>query len=237
MRTIPRVAVATVGVVIAGLLAGCGVADEGVRPGVAAEVGDAQIELADVEQAAKDRCKILDELAGEGGQPQSGAVVRGYALQGAVLRELADQLAAEYDVEPSERYESFRSQVRDQLGSLDEDLVDRVLDNVSGGAYFEDILVQVGREQLGLRESEDPDGQQGFARGIEIAQDWVAEHPIETNPRFTTLSLGDDRIVTGRSDLSTPVSDFARSALAAGEDPQAEGAGYAASLPDSQRCG
>ena len=52
MRTIPRarLTAAAVGVVAAGLLSGCGVAEEGVRPGVAAEVADTTISQADVER-------------------------------------------------------------------------------------------------------------------------------------------------------------------------------------------
>jgi hypothetical protein len=239
VRSTPRVAVAAVGVVIAGLLAGCGVADGGgARPGVAAEVGDTTIRLADVEEAAEDRCRIIEELSGgPDSQPVSGARVRDEALQHAVLREVATQLAEEYGVEPSQLYDDAQTEVRRQLEGVDEELVDRVVDGLTSTDYFVDVLVQVGRDQLGLTKSEDPDGQQGFQRGMAVAQEWLEDHPIETNPRFAAPVIAEDRVHTTRKDLSTAVSNFAKSALGAVEDPQAQDAGYAASLPESQRCG
>jgi hypothetical protein len=240
VRTIPRVAIAAAGVVTAGLLAGCGVADEGARPGVAAEVGGTTIKVADVEKAAEDRCEVLDELSGgEGSQPVSGARIRDLALQSAVLREIASHLAEDYDVESGQLYDDARAEIRRQLEGLDEELVDRAELSLSSTDYFVDILIQVGRDELGLAESADPGGQQGFPRGLEIAQAWQDEHPINTNPRYAAPVIGDanEGVLTTRDDLSTAVSDYAKDALGAADDPQATDSAYAASLPDSQRCG
>ena len=111
--------------------------------------------------------------------------------------------------------------------------------SLSSTDYFVDILIQVGREDLGISESEDPDGQQGFAQGLEIAQQWQEENPIETNPRYSGVEIGDadEGVISTRSDISTAVSDFARDALGAAEDPLNEDPAFAASLPESQRCG
>ncbi|HWM73197.1 MAG TPA: hypothetical protein VNQ53_05625 [Nocardioides sp.] len=241
MRTIPRarIAVAAVGVVAAGLLSGCGVADEGMRPGVAAQVAGTTIDRADVEEDAKDRCEVLGELAGEGDQPVSGARVRDLALQSAVLREVGTQLAEEYDVESSQLYDDAQAEVRGQLDGLDEDLIDRAVTSLSSTDYFVDILIQVGRGELGITEADDPDGQQGFAQGLEIAQQWQDEHPIETNPRYSGIEIGDadEGVLTTRNDISAAVSDYARDALDAAENPVDEDPAYAASLPESQRCG
>jgi len=241
VRTIPRarIAVAAVGVVAAGLLSGCGVADEGMRPGVAAQVAGTTIDRADVEEDAKDRCEVLGELAGEGDQPVSGARVRDLALQSAVLREVGTQLAEEYDVESSQLYDDAQAEVRGQLDGLDEDLIDRAVTSLSSTDYFVDILIQVGRGELGITEADDPDGQQGFAQGLEIAQQWQDEHPIETNPRYSGIEIGDadEGVLTTRNDISAAVSDYARDALDAAENPVEEDPAYAASLPESQRCG
>jgi hypothetical protein len=239
VRTIPRLAVAAAGVVTAGLLAGCGVADGGgFRPGVAAEVGEATIRVDDVEEAAEDRCEIRDELsAGAASQPVSGSRIREEALQDAVLRAVADQLAEEHGIESSDIYDAAQDEVRRQLAGLDEDLVDRSVTDLASTDYFVDILVQIGRDQLGLSESEDPNGQQGFTRGMAVAQDWLEEHPIETNPRYGSLEIGEDRPISTRNDISTAVSTFARDALGAAENPEGEDPAYAASLPESQRCG
>jgi hypothetical protein len=205
---------------------------------VAAEVGDTTIRLADVEEAAEDRCQIIEELSGgQGSQPVSGARVRDEALQHAVLREVASQLAEEYDVEPSQLYDDAQAEIRRQLEGVDEDLADRAVVGLTSTDYFVDVLVQVGRDQLGLTESEDPGGQQGFQRGMAVAQAWLEDHPVETNPRFAAPVIAEDRVLTTRAELSTAVSNFARDALGAAEDPQAQDPEYAASLPESQRCG
>ena len=239
MRSIPRVAVAAAGVVTAGLLAGCGVADEGVRPGVAAEVGGTTIRVAEVEDAAEDRCEVLEQLAGEDDQPVSGARIRDLALQGAVLREVASQLADDYDVEAGQLYDDALAEIRRQLEGLDEDLVDRSVTSLASTDYFIDILIQVGRDELGLTESDDPGGQQSFPRGLEVAQAWQDEHPVATNPRYASPVIGDadEGVLTTRDDLSAAVSDYAKDALGAAEDPQGADPAYAASLPESQRCG
>ena len=103
MRTIPRarLAVAAAGVLAAGLLGGCGVADEGVRPGTAAEVGDTMISLDEVEEAAEDLCDLRSEDPATRGAPVSGAEVRTRALQNLVLTAIADGIAEERDIEPS----------------------------------------------------------------------------------------------------------------------------------------
>ena len=241
MRTIPRarLAVVAVGVVTAGLLSGCGVADEGVRPGVAAQVAGTTIDVADVEQATEDRCAVLGKLAQDDDQPVSGGRIRDLALQSEVLREVATQLAEEHDVESSQLYSDAQAEIRRQIEGLDEDLVDRAVSTLSSTDYFVDILIQVGRSELGISEADDPDGQQGFAEGLEIAQQWQEEHPIETNPRYSGMEIGDSNegVLTTRDDISTAVSDFARDALGAAEDPLANDPAYAASLPESQRCG
>jgi hypothetical protein len=239
VRTIPRVAIAAAGVVTAGLLAGCGIADEGPRPGVAAEVGDATIKVADVEEAAEDECEVRDRFAEDGNsQPVSGARLRDNAVLLQVLREVASQLAEEYDVAAGRHYDDARAEIRRQLEGIDEDLAARFETSQSSIAYFEDILVQVGRDDLGLSESDDPGGQQAYQRGFEIAREWVERNPIETNPRYAQPVIGDDGLRLSRDDtLSTAVSGFAKDALSAAEDPQAEEAAYAATLPESQRCG
>ena len=241
MRTIPRarLTAAAVGVVAAGLLSGCGVADRGVQPGVAAEFADTTISQADVEQATEDRCEVLGELAGEDDQPVSGARVRDLALQGEVLREVAGQLAEEYDVESGQFYDNAQAEIRSQLEGLDEDLVDRVMVTLSSTDYFVDILIQVGRQELGISESDDPDGQQGFARGARDRPAVAGRAPDHDQPAL--LRHGDRRLQRGCADhprrhLHGGQRLRARRARRRG-GPVAEDPAYAASLPESQRCG
>ena len=151
----------------------------------------------------------------------------------------ADQLAEEYDVESGQFYDNAQAEIRSQLERPRRGPGRPGDGQPSSTDYFVDILIQVGRQELGISESDDPDGQQGIAQGLEIAQQWQDEHPITTNPRYSGMEIGDSNegVLTTRDDISTAVSDFARDALGAAEDPLAEDPAYVDSLPESQRCG
>lgn len=241
--TKPRLALAATAVLGAGLLGGCGFSDGvGIAPGTAAEVGDTRIPVDAVDEAAEDRCEVLDQLAGEGGgEPVPGSRVRDLALQGEVLRVVADELAEDYDVTAGPLYSSALDAIAAQLAEVDRELRERATPALASTDYFVDVLIGVGREDLGLTEEQDPQGQEGFTRGLEIAQEWVEEHPIETNPRFSEIRIGgvDEGILRSRSDLSVGVSDFAADAdaLVTGEAEEGAEGALAASLPDSQTCG
>jgi hypothetical protein len=244
-RSLRRVrvgAAGTIGTAVAVLaLSGCGVAsDDGLRPGVAAQVGDTSIKLETVDDTAADLCEMIGDLAESGAASTvAGSVVRDNSLQYVVLRTLGDQLAAEYDVTPGDLYESSVARNESQLTGLgiDDGLLDAVVPTLSSGEYFLDVVQQIGREKLGLSSDEDT-GQKGLAAGLQVARDWEAEHGLEVNPRFADISVGDvdEIVVTQLRDLSVPVSDFARKAVAPA-NPQNPDSSYADSLPTSQRCG
>lgn len=228
-------------VAIAGLaLSGCGVADDTLRPGLAAEVGDTEIELERVDDTAADLCDMVDFLAEQDAAPTTaGAVVRDNTLQYVVLREMGEQLAAEYDVEAGEVYRGALAQHESQLTGLgvDEELVAEVAPTLSSGEFFLDVVQQIGRSELGLTADEDP-AAEGITEGLRIAREWEAEHGLEVNPRYSDMSIGDleSIIETEVRDLSVPVSDAAQQALE-GVDPEDPDTSYADSLPESQRCG
>jgi hypothetical protein len=230
-----------VGTAVAGLaLSGCGVADDSLRPGLAAQVGDTGIALDRVDDAAADLCDMITYLSETGSATAvPGAVVRDNTLQYVVLRELGEQLAEQYDVEPGDLYRGSLKQNKSQLAELgvEGNMLDDVVPTLSSGDYFLDVAQQIGREELGLSADEDVQSE-GIAEGLRMAQAWEAEEGLEVNPRFSDMSIGDlDVIVESElGDLSVPVSDFAKQALE-GVDPEDPNSAYADSLPESQRCG
>jgi hypothetical protein len=232
---------AVIGAVVVGLaLNGCGVASDTLRPGLAAQVGDAQIPLDTVDDAAGDLCDMIAFLSKKGSATAvPGSVVRDNSLQYAVLRELGDQLGGEYDVKAGEIYRSTLDRNQAQLSELgvDPDLLEEVVPMLSSGDYFLDIAQQIGQSELGLSAEEDTK-QEGLGEGLKIAKAWEADHGLEVNPRFSDLTIGDlDQILdTSVEELSVPVSDFAKQANE-GVDPADPDTSYADSLPDSQRCG
>ena len=229
MRSIrrARLAAAVVGVVAGGLLTGCGIADEGVRPGVAAEVGDATISLDDVEDVAEKLCDLRAEDPATKGVPVSGAEVRTRALQTLVLRSIADGLADEHDIVPAPTFAKLEADA-DAAGTVQ-------AREVLGLSYFVNVMQAVGHE-------EDPSAaeQDQLAAGIAAAQEWTEREGVRTNPVFPDIAVGDVAVEFARdSDLSVAVSDFAETALGdADRLAQQEGdSAYAATLPESQRCG
>jgi hypothetical protein len=231
VRTIPRArfAVATAGVLAAGLLGGCGVADEGVRPGTAAEVGDTTISLDEVDEAAEDLCDLRSEDPATKGAPVSGAEVRTRALQNLVLRAIADGIAEERDIEPSPSFDNLKA-LADKEGTVQ-------AREVLGLSYFVNVMRAAGIDEAGSSASEE----EQLTAGIAIAQEWTEREGLRTNPVFPDLEIGDVSVEFARDDdLSAAVSDFAESALTDAdrlqEQPEGDSA-YAASLPESQRCG
>jgi hypothetical protein len=231
VTSIPRVrfAVATAaGVLAAGLLGGCGIADEGARPGVAAEVGDTTISLDEVDEAAEDLCELRGDDPATKGTPVSGAEVRTRALQTLVLRAIADGIAEDLDIEPSPTYANIEAEA-DKQGTVQ-------AREVVGLSYFVNVMQAAGRAEAGSSASEEDQ----LAAGIRIAQEWTEREGVETNPVFPDLSIGDVSVEFARDDdLSVAVSEFAESALSdADRLQQQEGdSAYAATLPESQRCG
>lgn len=232
----PAVCTAVVGLA----LSGCGVADDTLRPGLAAQVGETEISLDRVDESSSELCDMITFLSREGSATAvPGSVVRDNTLQYTVLRELGNQLSEEYDVAAGDIYRGSLQRNEAQLSELgvSSAVLDDVVPMLSSGDYFLDIAQQIGQRELGLSPEEDTE-QEGMEEGLRIAREWEAEYGLEVNPRFSDVSIGDlDEILqieTGS--LSVPVSDFAKQA-GTEVDPQNPDTSYADSLPDSQRCG
>jgi hypothetical protein len=230
VSTIPRARLTAViaGALAAGLLGGCGVADDEVSPGVAAEVGDTEISLDEVDDAAEELCDLRGEDPATKGTPVSGAEVRTRALQTLVLRAIADGIAEDLDIEPDPTYDNLEAQAEEQ-GTVQ-------AHEVVGLSYFVNVMQAAGRAEAGASAPE----QEQLSTGIRIAQDWTEREGLRTSPVFPDVEIGDLSVEFSRDDdLSVAVSDFARTALSDADrlSQQDVPSTYAASLPDSQRCG
>ena len=214
---------ATAVTLVATLVGGCGAA----RPGVAAEVGDDTITVDQVDELAADLCSLQEavpEDAANRAPATSGVAARDGAMQALLLRSIADQMAAEHGVTADEDFQAQVDQTRLQYGGIDEELIEAGLPAYTAIAYFINIMRQVG-EKTG-----DASGDQALVAGIQEAQKWQKDHPIETNPMFGSFKIGNQEIESERDDVAFPVSKIAKDAESGSED-------YVASLPESQRCG
>lgn len=223
-----RIAAVAAGLAGASLLSGCGVADEGIRPGVAAEIGDTSISLDEVDDAAEELCDVHQQDEATKAVAISGAEVRTRALQTLVLHVIADGLAAEYDITPSPTFDSLEEATADSGTYQAQETL--------GISYLVSVMQAVGKQEAGAGASEEDQ----LGAGIAAAQEWTEREGVETNPVFPDIEIGDLAVeFTRDDDLSVPVSRFAKDALADSErlveqQPDSE---YAASLPESQRCG
>ncbi|GGO71803.1 hypothetical protein [Nocardioides deserti] len=228
-RTRPLLGLAAATLLASGALTGCGVAGTGFSPGVAAEVGDTSITTDRVDEVAASYCDAL--------RPQlEGQVVPQRYLNGSVAGQLAlaaaaEQLAAEHGVEPGEQHAAQVTQLRRAVAELPEDQQDAVLEVESAGSLVSDLVIGVGRALAADEGLADPTDEQVAELGNQALVDWIGEHDVDVNPRYG-VDLSDGQPVRTDSETSVAVSDLAAAATA--ESPDQE---YAATLPESQRCG
>lgn len=209
-------------------LAGCGVADGGgLQAGQAARINDVTISASAVDDAAEGLCGVVRSTSSQEGTTLSGAQLRTIAEQGIALRVMGEQMLEAYDVSMPMSADDAEAQARQDFADADPDALEAALPALVGTTYFNNVLVALGQDEAGASA-----GQEAvLAAGVQRAQAWQEDADIETNPLFTSLEIGDDQILSERDSLSVAVSDFAADAS---EATQPEG--FAADLPESQRC-
>ncbi len=222
-----RSRVVRVGAVIgaAVLLAGCGAA----RPGVAAQVGDGAISIAEVDDSSVAFCKAYGTA--NPGNVVPMRVARSFLLSSKVDRLIGEQIAAEYDVVPGQAYEQGVAQARSSVAGLPADQQEAVLDQQTAGPFRQSVVQAAARKLLAQEGVIDPTDDQLQGRASLLETQWTDDHPVEIDPRF---SVADDQGQVTSDSLAFPVSQAAKDG--AQEDIQALGT-YAQSLPASQRCG
>ena len=206
------------------VLGGCG----GLRPGTAAEVGEERITTAEVDQVAGQFCDALREQLDSQAQTIPHSFLRGGIAATLAMREVAEQVADDYGVEPdSPEYVQQMRDLRRNVASLPEEQEQAVIQVESAPFYVEEVQAAVGEE---LRDGEG-DRDDFIAAGDEEMQRWISEHGVEFNPSLNT-TVQDGRITTSDQSLSFAVSEEAKAGME--EQPNAM---LARQLPESHRCG
>jgi peptidyl-prolyl cis-trans isomerase SurA len=215
------------------LLAGCGVAGTEFHPGVAAQVGDDTITTKHVDQVTADYCAgVQAVLKAEGQdanlQPRPGRTLTQSLANDLVTRSAVEQLAEDYDVEPTATFKSGLAQLDTVLVKLDDDQRDAVIEYVSAAPFAQDLLTTIGGVELSKNGGGETSDDDKYAAGQDLLKTWIAEHDVEVNPKYG-LDVGTGSPVD--TDLSYPLSSTAKDGLS----PDAS-TNYAAALPDSQFC-
>ncbi|WP_435744363.1 hypothetical protein [Nocardioides sp. SYSU DS0663] len=229
--TRPLLALASSAVLLSGMLSGCGVAGTGFSPGVAAEVGDAEISLDRVEELASAYCRAIEPQL-EGQPLPNSYLLSGVAGQ-LTLVEAAQQLAEEHGVEPGPEHRARVAELEQEpaIAALPEDQREAVVEIESTSSLLADLVIGVGERIASEEGLAGGNAEQVAALGNQALTDWIEENEVDVNPVYG-VELRDAQPVPADTSTSVAVGDVATTALA--ESPDAE---YAASLPESQRCG
>ncbi len=217
-------ALGALGALTALALTGCGA----LQPGTAVEVGDETISLDRVDQVAADFCAAVEPQL----ETEAETIPHGFFRSGIAgtlaLRSVADQLAADYGVEPdSDQYLQTMAELRQGIGAVPEELRDSVLEVESAPPYVEAVQAAVGEAVLdGEGEYED-----FVAAGTDEFETWIAENDVEFDPALNT-AMKDGVPDSADGSLSFAVSETARNGQVA--EPNSMTARL---LPETQRCG
>lgn len=226
------------------LLSGCGSS----APNVAAAVGDDTISMNEVNDVTVDYCAATESAYEENGVVLPMGTVRRQVVSSLVLREIADQMAAEYDVTPGDGYAQAVAAAKAQSDSLPAaEQEAAVLIDTTGG-YLQDIAIASAEADLAAEGVTGLEPEQVTEKAIDLFANWGDRSPIEMNPKFGVQFDQGQFLPVEEGELSVGVSEDAQSAeiiqrfeTATDQQEQLELAqqltGYARTLPDSQRCG
>jgi hypothetical protein len=209
------------------LLTGCGSAS----PGVAVQVGDAQLSVREVDTAAREMCTAL----GDQFEAQSTVLPMSFIRQGTVqlltLRTQAMQVADDYGLEPGSSYRNDVAQRRRTAASMPEDVRETYVELTSANALASDIVDQVGAIVLEERGVTDPTTEQVTQAGVDVFNQWPDANGIEIDPRYGLESI-DGVLTPVDTNTSVAVGQTAKDGLKTEPD-----AAFARTLPLTHRCG
>lgn len=223
------------------VLTGCGVAEAGIDPGVAASVEDAEVSLDQVEESYADTCEVLQ------GSPDliqggfTGAELRGIVVQQLVVREVATLIAEENDLDAEVLRREAEQQATISFGFGPDEEADASIPVFAASSYLSSVVSAIVDPTLSEEELVEPGpAYQAFL------EEWQASHEIDVNPLFDQVDFAQDASSALVSEVSVGVSDAAtlrtrldqlRAAAAQG-DPTAPDQITAAvnGLPESQAC-
>ncbi len=230
--SVPKQVVAAAVVALAALtLSGCGTPG----PGVAAKVGDKTVSVADVDRLTEGYCRALKPQIVAAGQVVPMHLVRSFVVGNLTLRAAAEQFAADNDIDVPDGYIDRVKALESQADGLGEAHRADFVEVGSARAYVTAVEHQVGAQLLLNEGTPDADDEGKVSRGRDALVVWLADHPVDINPRYgTQITNGDATTID--DDTSYPLS---ANAVAAAKFSSETGPDqtYTASLPESQRCG
>jgi hypothetical protein len=225
--------VSVVGLAVLGLLlTGCG-GSLGIHPGSAAVIGDDTISMNQIDTTTTRYCRAYLPQLQQQGQKVPMRYLRQFVAGSLAQRDLGQQLADEYAVQPTSAYATAQAQVAQQFASAAPDIKAAVLDVEGGAPYLQSVQVAVGHKLLSESGSPTAADKVALQRGQVATQDWLRSHPVTIDPVFGTEVVG-GAFTSAYDQTSYAVSALAAAGVASANQPQSS---YTAALPPSQICG
>lgn len=225
---------ALVGLALAALaLTGCG-PSLGISPGAAAVVGDRSLSMSTIDSTTDLYCQAYGPAIKQ--QAPDGIPLRYFRqVVAANLTErlLGEQLAADYDVQPSSQYATQVANLRQQFASASSSARDAGIKVDAGDAFLKTVQVSVGQKLLAESGTTSPSLKAAFARGQVATQDWLKDHDIKVDPSLG-LSVDQGAVTFKRDQTSYPLSTLASQGMSAPSS--APDPAYTSALPPSQVC-
>ncbi|CAN5454056.1 hypothetical protein BH09ACT12_BH09ACT12_23140 [soil metagenome] len=223
------------GILIAGgLLSGCSVSGEQLRPGVAAQVGDTELSLNEIDEAIDTACSFFSDSE-QVGFPRS--LARQQFVSVLVMRAAAAQALEENDLELGADYAQRVGGLDAANAQVPEDQRAPFVLLSEGTTYIDSASTVLGQAAFNAEGDVPADPALITERGRSEISTWLEDNEVEINPVFR-LSVDNGQVVNDTTGVSVAVSDYATTSLL---DPntatEEQVTASAAQLPPSQLCG
>jgi hypothetical protein len=226
-------AVSAVGLAVVGmLLSGCG-GSIGIHPGSAALIGDDTISMDKVDSTATLYCRAYLPQLQQQGQKVPMRYLRQFVAGSLAQRDLGQQLADAYAVQPTSDYASEQAQVAQQFVAAAPDVKTAVLDVEGGAPYLQSVQVAIGEKLLASSGNPTTDTKVALQRGQVATQDWLHSHSAIIDPVLGNV-VSDGQFTASYDQTSYAVSPLAAAGVASAAQPVPS---YTSALPPSQVCG
>ena len=230
-RSVAR-SVVLVGLVLTGLvLSGC--ASVGINPGAAAVVGDESLSMRQINRITQRYCRAYEPQITQANQRVPMRFLRQFVAASLSQRLLGEQLAEEYDVQPTPQYAQQVTKVSQPFAQAAPELRDAVVDVEAGAPYLQTVQIAVGEKLLAEAGQPTTDAKAALQRGQVATTDWLKDHTIRIDPVFG-VGVDGGAFKAAPDRTSYPLSTLASQGAATSGQPDPA---YLASLPASAVCG
>jgi hypothetical protein len=221
-----------VGLAVAGLVvSGC--AAVGVHPGEAAVVGDESLSMRKIDRITQRYCRAYEPQITQASQRVPMRYLRQFVAASLSQRLLGQQLAEEYDVQPTSQYAQRVTEVSQPFATAAPELRDAVVDVEAGSPYLQTVQIAIGEKLLAEAGQPTTDAKAALQRGQVATQDWLKTHSVDIDPVFG-VSLEGGQFKADPDSTSYPVSGLASQGAQSSAQPDPS---YTAALPASAVCG